>query len=73
MAQTSPDLNTLLAQEGAQAGTPAYDLELGKAALHHDEPTIALMAFERCLAVRPNNEHCRLGLSHAWRKTKRQG
>lgn len=66
MAQTAPGLNELLAQEGARAGTPAYDLELGKAALHADEPTIALMAFERCLAVRPSDEHCRLGLAHAY-------
>src|SRR5690625_2838010 len=66
MAQTAPGLNELLAQEGARAGTPAYDLELGKAALHADEPTIALMAFERCLAVHPADEHCRLGLAHAY-------
>lgn len=66
IAQTLPDLEQLLTQEHSRAGTPDYDLELGKAALRHDEPTLAAMAFERCLVIQPANEHCRLGLAHAY-------
>ncbi|HLS17864.1 MAG TPA: tetratricopeptide repeat protein [Paenalcaligenes sp.] len=65
-AQTPSSLNELLAQENSRAGTPAYDLKLGTAALHEDAPTVAVMAFERCLAVTPDHEQCRLGLAHAY-------
>src|SRR5690625_2793240 len=55
----------LLEQEGARAGEPDYDLALGQAALHEDEPSIAALSFERCLSVESQNELCRLGMAHA--------
>jgi hypothetical protein len=47
------------------AGTPTFDNLFGQAALatHHD--TRAAMAFDRCLAVEPNNGDCRLGMARA--------
>lgn len=57
---------TLLQQsEGQLAGHPEFDFLLGQSALHADEPSLAAFAFERCLAINPQHELCRLGILHA--------
>src|SRR5690625_4484541 len=63
--ENSQNLTRLLEQESARAGEPNYDLALGQAALHEDEPSIAAFAFERCLSDESQNELCRLGMAHA--------
>lgn len=53
----------LLPLEGDLAGNPDYDYLLGRAALGAHEPTRAAFAFDRCLAIMPNNGPCRLGMA----------
>jgi len=48
------------------AGTPEYDLLLGMAALEAKHPTQAVFAFERVLAVDPDNVRARLELARAY-------
>ena len=50
----------------ANAGTPDFDLVLGVAALESRHPTQAVFAFERVLAVDPNNVRARLELARAY-------
>ncbi len=48
------------------AGTPKFDLMLGYAALETGEPSLASLAFERVLALEPNNPEARLHLARAY-------
>lgn len=57
--------NALLPHVAGWGGRPEFDLLLGQAALVADEPSIALMAFERCLLVDPALDTCRLGLARS--------
>jgi hypothetical protein len=50
----------------ASAGVPDYDLLLGLAALESNHPTQAVFAFERVLAVDPDNVRARLELARAY-------
>lgn len=58
--------DALLPLESQLAGTPDFDNLFGQAALAVHEDTRAAMAFERCLAVMPNNGNCRLGMAQAY-------
>ena len=49
-----------------EAGNPQYDLVLGIAAIESRHPTQAVFAFERVLAVDPNNNRARLELARAY-------
>lgn len=49
-----------------RAGEPAYDLLLGIAALDSGRPTRAVFAFERVLAVEPDNARARAELARAY-------
>jgi len=49
-----------------RAGTPDYDLLLGIAALDAGEPTRAVFALERVLAVEPDNARARAELARAY-------
>lgn len=55
----------LLPLEDELAGEPQYDLLFGNAALLSGHKTRSIMAFERCLAVMPNNGDCRIGLAQS--------
>lgn len=48
------------------AGTPQFDLLLGIAALESGQPTQAVFALERVLAMDPNNTRARLELGRAY-------
>jgi len=56
----------LFAEIEQRSGTPEYDLLLGVAALDSGHPTQAVFAFERVLAVDPNNSRARLELARAY-------
>jgi hypothetical protein len=49
-----------------RAGTPEYDLLLGIAAMDSNHPTQAVFAFERVLAIEPDNSRARLELARAY-------
>jgi len=49
-----------------EAGNPDYDLVLGIAAIESRHPTQAVFAFERVLAVDPDNVRARLELARAY-------
>jgi tetratricopeptide (TPR) repeat protein len=51
---------------GQRAGSPDYDLLLGIAALDAGEPTRAVFALERVLAVEPDNARARAELARAY-------
>lgn len=48
------------------SGNPKFDLLYGYAALESGNPSIASLAFERVLAVEPNNPEARLHLARAY-------
>ena len=56
----------LLPQEGARAGDPAFDFLLGLAAMESREYERAVFAFERVLAVQPNNTLARAYIAQAY-------
>ncbi len=56
----------LFADIDERAGTPEYDLLLGIAALDSGHPTQAVFAFERVLAIEPDNSRARLELARAY-------
>jgi outer membrane protein len=58
--------NILYAEIETRAGTPEYDLMLGIAALDSNHPTQAVFAFERVIAVEPENSRARLELARAY-------
>ncbi len=49
--------------EDERAGDPAYDYVLGAAYLDANQPTLAVFAFERCLAAEPKNGPCRVQIA----------
>lgn len=51
--------------EASLAGAPVFDYLFGRVALAVDQPTRAALAFERCLAIQPDNGACRLGMARA--------
>ena len=63
-AQAAFDL--LAPQEFDFAGNPKFDLLFGYAALESGNPSLASLAFERVLAVEPNNPEARLHLARAY-------
>jgi outer membrane protein len=75
--QAKQAFDMLAAQEVNRAGDPDFDMALGNAASAAKEYTRAIMAFERILAVQPENAEARGGLGRALfavgdRKTARQ-
>jgi tetratricopeptide (TPR) repeat protein len=56
----------LIVEIDQRSGTPEYDLVLGIAALDSDRPTQAVFAFERVLAVDPDNTRARIELARAY-------
>ncbi len=56
----------LIPQLEQRAGDPEYDLLLGIAAVDSGQPTQAVFALERVLAIDPNNERARLELARAY-------
>ena len=56
----------LSAQEAARAGDPAFDYELGIAALDAGHFGAAIIAFQRVLAVRPDHAQARAELARAY-------
>lgn len=56
----------LFAEIEDRAGTPDYDLLLGIAAMDSGHPTQAVFAFERVLAIEPDNSRARLELARAY-------
>ena len=52
--------------EEERAGDPDYDLLLGLSALNAGDPGIAVFAFERVLAVEPDNARARAELARAY-------
>ncbi|MFQ5659948.1 MAG: tetratricopeptide repeat protein [Gammaproteobacteria bacterium] len=56
----------LIAESEQRSGSPDYDLLLGIAALDSGKPTMAVFAFERVLAVQPDNAHARSELARAY-------
>lgn len=61
--QAAAALQLLSPLEDERAGDPAYDYLLGLAYLEHQEPTLAVFAFERCLAAAPDNGPCRVQMA----------
>ena len=55
----------LLAEYESHAGSPQFDLLLGIAALNAGEPTQAVFALERVLALEPENARARAELARA--------
>ena len=64
--QASQAYELLIAELEERAGTPEYDLLLGIAALESGHPTQAIFAFERVLAVDPDNSRARLELARTY-------
>lgn len=64
--QSSEAFDYLFAEIEDRAGTPEYDLLLGIAALDSGHPTQAVFAFERVLAIDPDNSRARLELARAY-------
>ena len=64
--QSSQAYDYLIAEIEERAGTPEYDLLLGIAALESNHPTQAVFAFERVLAIDPDNSRARLELARAY-------
>lgn len=65
-SQKAAEAVALLAPlEDTRAGEPAYDYLLGQALLDSGDPSQAVFAFERCLAVEPNNGPCRVMIARA--------
>jgi tetratricopeptide (TPR) repeat protein len=64
--QVSQAYELLIAELEERAGTPEYDLLLGIAALESGHPTQAVFAFERVLAVDPDNSRARLELARTY-------
>ena len=60
-AQAAVDL--LAPLEDDRAGDPAYDYLLGQAWLESGDASRAVFAFERCLAVQPDNGPCRVQMA----------
>lgn len=56
----------LIPQLEQRAGDPEYDLLLGIAAVDSGQPTQAVFALERVLAIDPNNQRARLELARAY-------
>lgn len=56
----------LIPQMAQRSGEPEYDLLLGIAAVDSGQPTQAVFALERVLAIDPNNERARLELARAY-------
>jgi hypothetical protein len=56
----------LLPQEGARAGDPEFDFLLGLAAMESREYERSVFAFERVLAVQPNNALARAYIAQAY-------
>jgi len=56
----------LLPQEGARAGDPEFDFYLGIAAMESREYERAVFAFERVLAVQPDNKLARAYIAQAY-------
>lgn len=64
--QPNARYETLAAQESRRAGDPAYDYELGTAALDAGRYGEAIIALQRVLAVQPNNAPARAELARAY-------
>jgi outer membrane protein len=64
--QAADAYQLLIAELEQRAGTPEYDILLGIAALEVNRPTEAVMAFERVLAIDPDNSRARLELARAY-------
>lgn len=62
------DYQRLRPQLSARAGNPAYDAALGIAALDSGRPVEAIAAFERVLAVQPDNHAIRTELARAYER-----
>lgn len=58
--------NLLAPLEFDRSGDPRFDLLFGYVALESGHPSIAALAFERVLAVEPNNEEARLHLARTY-------
>ena len=56
----------LFAEYEQHAGSPKFDLLLGIAALNSGEPTQAVFALERVLAIEPENDRARAELARAY-------
>lgn len=56
----------LIGEESKRAGDVEYDLLLGLAALESGKNTNAVFAFERVLAIQPNNGRARAGIARAY-------
>jgi len=56
----------LIPQLEQRAGDPVYDLLLGIAAVDSGQPTQAVFALERVLAIEPDNQRARLELARAY-------
>lgn len=56
----------LIPQMEQRAGDPAFDLLLGIAAVDSGQPTQAVFALERVLAIEPDNQRARLELARAY-------
>lgn len=51
--------------EEERAGDPAFDYLMGLSHLENGDPSQSVFAFERCLAVEPNNGPCRVQIARA--------
>lgn len=58
--------DTMVAQQGDRAGQPAYDYELGTAAIEAGRYGEAIVALQRVLAVQPDNAPARAELARAY-------
>ncbi len=58
-------VSLLTAGEAERAGQADYDYLLGLAWLESGDPAQAIFAFERCLAVAPDNGPCRVQIARA--------
>ncbi len=65
-AQAEAAYQSLAAQTPTRAGDPAFDYELGIAALDAGRFGEAIIAFQRVLAVQPNNAAARAELARAY-------
>ncbi len=63
--QAQQAYDSLQAMFATGSGQPDYERLLGNAALQLDQPTQAVLSFERCLSAIPDDEACLLGLAQA--------
>lgn len=61
--QAAQAYDLLAPLEDERAGDPKYDYLFGVALLETGDPSRAIFAFERCLAVEPNNGPCRVQMA----------